>query len=363
MTNETPLSTTRPPKSAMREWIEAIFLAIIAAIIIRTFFFEAYTIPTSSMEKSLLVGDYLFVSKINYGARLPMTPLAFPFAHNKMPFTNNVKSYSERLKLPYFRFPGFQNIERNDVVVFNFPLDIENPVDKRENYIKRCVGLPGDQFQIIDRQIVVNEQKQNFPKEGQFEYFVKTKDSHLSQDQIASLNITDGGPIQSDTGYVGKYALTAETLQKIKALPNVISVEEIQRPKGLSLIEEPVFPEDPRHYPWNLDNYGPLPIPAAGQTVILDTANIAIYRDLIEQYEGNEIKQISTDFTINGVATNQYTFKMNYYFMMGDNRHNSLDSRFWGFVPEDHIVGKAILVFFSKEDINTRWERMFKWVE
>lgn len=354
---ETP---KKKKKSVVREWIEALLLALIAATIIRTFLIEAYTIPTSSMEKTLLVGDYLFVSKLNYGPRIPITPLAFPLAHNTMPYSNG-KSYSEAIKLPYYRLPGFGSIQHNDIVVFNYPMDDERPVDKRENYIKRCIALPGDQLQIVNRRVQVNGQDAYLPPNMQFEYFVQTKDAPIDPNAILKMGVNEGGQVISDNGFLYKYTLTNQNLPQVAALPNA-TLDTIVRPKGVFIPEEPVFPQDPLHYAWNIDNYGPLTVPAKGQTITLDSANVVLYRRIIESYEGNTLKQEGNKFMINGQETNQYTFKMDYYFMMGDNRHNSADSRYWGFVPEDHIVGKAVMTWLSVEDGKIRWDRVLKWI-
>lgn len=360
--NETLITETpsKKKKSVVREWIEALLLALIAATLIRTFLIEAYTIPTSSMEKTLLVGDYLFVSKLNYGPRIPITPLAFPLAHNTMPYTNG-KSYSEAIKLPYYRLPGFSSIKNNDIVVFNYPMDDERPVDKRENYIKRCVALPNDQLQIVNRQLQINGQAAYMPPNMQFEYFVQTEDKPINEKAVLDMGVNEGGQVISDSGFLYKYTLTNQNLPQIAALPNA-TLDTIVRPKGIFIPEEPVFPQDPLHYAWNIDNYGPLTVPAKGLTVTLDSANVVLYRRIIENYEGNTLKQEGNKFIINGEETNQYTFKMNYYFMMGDNRHNSADSRYWGFVPEDHIVGKAVMTWLSIEDGKIRWDRVLKWI-
>ncbi len=382
----------KKPKSAIREWIDALIFAVIAATIIRTFFIEAYTIPTSSMEKSLLVGDYLFVSKINYGPRVPMTPLSFPFAHHTMPFTQNGKSYSELIKLPYWRLPGFQSIKRNDVVVFNYPMEDFRPVDKRENYIKRCVGLPGDSLEIKEMQLHVNGEIGDNPELMQYNHFVQTNGDVLSRRTLKKLDITEGEAVHANNHY--RYPLTNKTLEKVKQLEVVTNVFEEKQDKGK--MDNSVFPNNHNHmdtshqvlkvrglgtYDWNIDNYGPIVVPKEGATVQLTKENLALYKRLIQIYEGNELKMDGDKILINGQEATEYTFKLNYYFMMGDNRHRSSDSRFWGFVPEDHIVGKAVFIwlsvqndsrikndrrgFFAKMmsgDLDVRWRRIFKFV-
>lgn len=354
-----PSSKTKK-KSPLREWFDAIIFAVIAATIIRMFFIEAYTIPTSSMEKSLLVGDYLFVSKINYGARIPITPLAFPFAHHTMPFGSTSKAYSTAIQLPYWRLPALQSIKRNDVVVFNYPMEDFRPVDKRENYIKRCIAIPGDKLEVINRQVFINGTPAENPENMQSTYAVITNGTPINKKLIDDMNITEGGPTTIQNTY--NFCLTNANVQRISQLENITKVDTNMREKGVYVPEENVFPHDPAHFQWNIDNYGSIQVPQKGQTVQLDSTNIALYRRIIEVYEGNKLTLTGNKIYINEQETNQYTFKMNYYFMMGDNRHNSLDSRYWGFVPEDHIVGKALFVWLSMDGAKIRWNRLFKGV-
>lgn len=350
----------RQKKSKSREWIDAIIFAAIAATIIRWFFIEAYTIPTPSMEKSLLVGDFLFVSKLNYGPRIPMTPIAFPFAHHTMPLIKT-KSYLTWWKIPYRRLPGFQKIKNNDVVVFNYPMEDFRPVDKQENYIKRCIGIPGDSLLIIDRKVYINSKLVELDPRGQYRYYVKTDGSGFSRRHLHDLGITE---YQSLLGDGSEYImwLTRENAQKVSKFQNVRKIEPIIDKNG-------VF--DPNIYPfsellkWNVDNYGPIYIPKKGDRIELNEINYKIYERPIRVYENNpDFSMENGKFYLNGKEITAYTFKMNYYWMMGDNRHNSADSRMWGFVPEDHIVGKALFIWMSwdKEGQGIqkiRWDRLF----
>lgn len=341
------------------EWIDAAMFAVIAATLIRTFFIEAYQIPTPSMEKSLLVGDYLFVSKVNYGARVPMTPISFPFVHHTIPILET-KAYSEALKLPYYRLPGFQDIKRKDVVVFNWPAENEGrPVDKKENYIKRCLAIPGDTFSIKDRQVFVNGVAQEDPEEAQTSYMVlTTKD--LSPSQISAMGVKYWQQAGAEGGY--EINTTKEIAAEFESLSQVRSVTPMQADK-----HQGIFPYD-YTLNWDADNYGPIYVPKAGDEITLDSFTYKLYQQAIRVYEDHP------DFTIRGgkyfIGDEQiasYTFKYNYYFMIGDNRHMSADSRFWGFVPENHIVGKALFIWMSMEEPSRskgffsriRWSRIF----
>ncbi|MDP4267631.1 MAG: signal peptidase I [Bacteroidota bacterium] len=377
-------------RTAVREWTDAIIFAVVAATIIRTFLMEAFTIPTSSMEKSLLVGDFLFVSKISFGPKIPNTPIAFPFAHHTLPLTQYTKSYLEWIKLPYYRFPGLEKIKNSDVVVFNYPdgdtvaLEMQDrsyygmvreigwsavnsrftvvsrPVDKRENYIKRCIGIPGDKLEIINKQVYINGKPLDNPKNMEYKYFVQTDGSGINPLTFDKLNITDFGPANNAGDYV--IAMTSDVAQKLRENINVKKVEPILKPKGQW--ENYIFPFD-SNYRWNEDNFGPLVIPKKGMTVSIDAKNICIYNRIIEVYEHNKLNVMNNKVYINNKEAHTYTFKLDYYWMMGDNRHNSADSRFWGFVPEDHIVGKAVFVWLSLDKNKTfldkiRWSRMFR---
>ncbi len=384
-----PKDKAKKKKPVWREWLDAGLFAIVAATLIRTFFFEAYTIPTCSMEGTMLVNDYLFVSKLAYGPRIPMTPVAVPLVHNTMPFIGG-KSYTEAVQWKYHRIPGLGHVERNDVVVFNYPCGdtviaempegdyyqacreigresltnqykiITRPIDKEENYIKRCVGVPGDVLEIKDARVYINGQPNVLFPHAKLTYLVKTTQGMPATEE--DLQVSDN--TRPRPGYLS-YNLANDQVDLVKKASNVVSVEPyIEYPAGVSptYARDWVFPLDTANFKWNRDNYGPLTIPKAGVTVMLTPQNIALYRRIIRNYEGNTLEEQNGKFIINGKEATSYTFKMDYYWMMGDNRHNSLDSRYWGFVPIDHVVGKAWFVWLSygPEGMlkDMRWRRL-----
>lgn len=379
------------------EWVDAIIFAVIAATFIRMFFIEAYTIPTSSMEKSMLVGDFLFVSKTSYGPKLPNTPLSFPFVHHTMPLSKTKKSYLEWIQNPYKRMAGFGDVENNDVVVFNFPHGdtvalnmptqdyyqlvrsygrdricndkrtfgkiISRPVDKRENYIKRCVGTPGDVLELKDGQLYVNGKTQESFPGVQYDYIITTNGTPINKRTLEKIGIAKADQqIYSDTQYL--YPLTDEYVKELEQLNNITSIKRVNIPAGNW--DKNIFPHNSQ-YPWNVDNFGPLTIPQKGVTVDLNAKTLPLYQRLISIYEGHQLEVKDNTIYIDGVATDSYTFEMDYYWMMGDNRHNSADSRYWGFVPEDHVVGKAVFIWLSLDKekgfpANIRWNRLFNLV-
>lgn len=383
-------SQPKKKKSFIREWVDAAVFAIVAASIIRIFLVEAYTIPTGSMEGSLLVNDYLFVSKVSYGARTPMTPLAVPLVHNTLPFFN-CKSYTELVQWGYHRLPGFGHIERNDVVVFNFPagdtvaLEVQQdqdyysllrnynndrafvknnftvlsrPVDKKENYIKRCVGIPGDTIEVRGGYLYVgNKLSKQYPH-AKMTYTIATN-GQVSLDEFVEEQDMNPEELNYDPNskmYIAN--LSNDQVSAIKKMNGVIAIAPFVLDKNDT--RDNAFPNDTANFKWNRDFYGPFIVPKAGQQVTLSLQNIALYQRIIANYEHNSLDIKDGKIFINGKETTTYTFQMNYYWMMGDNRHNSADSRYFGFVPDDHIVGKAWFVWLSFGNKGIRWNRLFR---
>ena len=361
--------TKNPQVRNVLEWVDDILFALVAVYFINIFIFQNYQIPSSSLEKSLLVGDYLFVSKLSYGPRVPNTPVAFPLVQNTLPFFN-CKSYLDWPEWDYKRVKGLGHVKRNDIVVFNFPagdtvaLKVQNPdyyhlveqygreaillnkadfgdviyrpVDKRENYVKRCIGMPGDTIEIRDNQVYIDGVAAKNPEKMQLNYFVETDGSMLSEEQFRLLDVSKADRVLIDGSYNPQY------MSMLNIQPNANGQYR--------------------------DNYGPLWIPKKGTTIPLTERNIALYKRCIVNYEHNKLEVKDSKVYINGKPETTYTFKYDYYWMMGDNRHNSADSRSWGFVPEDHIVGKPIMIWLSLDkdrslfDGGIRWNRMFRWV-
>lgn len=344
-------------KSFAREWADAIVFAVIAATIIRWLFLEAFTIPTPSMEKSLLVGDFLFVSKIHYGPRTPKTPIQMPLTHQKIWWTD-LPSYLDWIQLPQYRLPGFTSIKQNDVVVFNYPPELEYPTDLKTNYIKRCVGLPGDSLKVEDTQVYINGVVLENPQKMEFRHNIVTNQD-IKERVFKKYDITDYE--RTNYGYIAH--TTPETAAEFEKLPFVERVEVLKM--NSDQVNPRVYPKNSQLFAWNEDYYGAIWIPSEGATIDLNENTIALYRNVIENYEHNkDVRVEDGKVFIDGSEISQYTFKQDYYFMMGDNRHNSEDSRFWGFVPEDHVVGKAFFIWLSLDKYESfinkiRWSRFF----
>lgn len=368
--NEKKKEDTKP-KSKLREWVDAVAFAVVAATLIRWLIMEAYTIPTPSMENSLLVGDFLFVSKFHYGTRTPATPLQLPLTHQKIWFTN-IPSYSKAIQLPQYRLPGFTSVKRNDVVVFNVPGIEENnlytpksqwidyPVDLKTNYIKRCVAIGGDTLEVRDHQVYINSTAAENPPFMQMNYDVyaesKINERVLNKLDIDEYQITGNSDAQVRYGM----SITKEVAEELRKLPFIDSVILETRKS----VEYNIYP-DAAKFPWSGDFFGPIVVPQEGMTIQVDSMTLALYSKMIVRYEHNTDAKVENNrLYIDGKEVTSYTFKQNYYFMMGDNRHNSLDSRYWGFVPEDHIVGKAFFIWLSLDQNGSffnkiRWSRFF----
>ena len=403
-----PIGSHKRP--LLGQWGDAILFAVIVATAFRTFTFEAFTIPTESMEKSLLVGDYLFVSKLSYGPRLPMTPVTFPFTHHTLPLTAHTPSFTNWFSLPYMRLPGFGKPQHGDAVVFNFPegdtvvANFQNmsyyqlarmsgrqnllerdrvvfslpdgrqasrptggilirPADKQENYIKRCVGLPGDTVEVIDGVVHIDGMAQPLVATGQYAYDFVIKDGFNKRILKDQYDITTKD-VAEEPGRA-TMPLTTANAEALGAFGNVLSMTRENKPKGSYGPGEhwPIFPNTP-DYDWSEDNFGPLWVPKKGATVQLDLHVLPLYERIIRVYEHNTLEVKDGTILINGAPSTSYTFRQDYYWMMGDNRHRSQDSRFWGFVPHDHVVGKAVLVWFTKDPYTgIRWKRLFTLVD
>ncbi|MCQ0110674.1 signal peptidase I [Zhouia amylolytica] len=373
------------PDTGTGEWVSSVLFAVIAATIVHTYVVQPFVIPTSSMEKSMLVGDFLFVSKVHYGARTPITALALPMVHDTIPILKT-KSYvfsddpAEKqstwlnmFQMPYFRLPGLQDIKRNDIVVFNQPADtlrdMNNfhpdrsylkPIDKKTNLVKRCVGLPGDTLSLHNGYVYINGAKTDNELENklQFSYIVQTNGSTLSKNYMYDrFGVTDDyGAIKP--GFYYFKSLTRGTVERLRKNPNIVEIKRIVADDKAAA--EPVFPNHSA-YTNTVDQWAPIYIPEKGQQIKIDPRTLPLYKRIITTYENNTLKVIGNAIYINGIKKDTYTFKQDYYWMMGDNRHNSIDSRFWGFVPFDHVVGKPVLTWLSwdKEGKKIRWERIF----
>lgn len=366
------------PENKTADTISSLLFAIIVATLVHTYVVQPYTIPTSSLEKSLLIGDFLFVSKVNYGPRVPMTTVALPMVHDSIPFLKR-KSYLKWPQLPYFRLPALEKIKRTDIVVFNWPVDtvhyfyepkgrpgVIKPIDKKSNYVKRCVGIPGDSLSIKDGFVFINGKKLVLPERAKPQYsYAVALDGKTPIDfetLLKELDITDRAGFKSekrDTIFFA--ALTEASAERLKNTPGITDVRR-EIDKGN---DNAIFPHINK---WNQDNFGPIYIPEAGKTVALNNVSLPFYKEIITNYEGNTLQIDGSHYLINGKPATTYTFKQNYYWMMGDNRHNSEDSRYWGYVPESHIVGKPVFIWLSWDTngkgINRiRWSRVFTTVD
>jgi signal peptidase I len=424
-TNSTyKLNRSLKPRTALGEWVSSIAFAIIAATLVHTYVMQPYTIPTSSLEKTLLVGDYLFVSKFHYGARVPTTAIATPMLHDSIPTAiiseKNTKSYLNKPLLPYLRIPGFQKIKRNDIVVFNWPVDTLvhwmdpskgtdfKPLDKKTNYVKRCVGIAGDTLEVRDGYVYINGKQNilpdraklqfynrvysekglstqkllrytdkeferkfiiNFTSQNQFEKVMRYATNNpekIKDNQFIITTSDEGIPQWIINGYrldikeistkIRKANITDEIAAKLRKDSEVDSVVKVINPKGNK--GNNMFPQT-TNLSWNTDNYGPIYIPKKGTTVPLNMNSIPFYERIIGDYENNQLEVIGEHIFVNGKKSTSYTFKQDYYWMMGDNRQNSLDARSWGYVPFDHVVGKPVLIWFSINEGKIRWERLF----
>ncbi len=416
------------PLNPVEDWISSILFAVIAATTVHNYFIQPYIIPTGSLEKTLLVGDFLFVSKFHYGARNPMTAVSFPMVHDTIPLLKK-RSYLKNPQAPYFRLPGFQKVKRNEIVVFNWPADtvrqffvrekrVEKPIDKKSNYVKRCVGIPGDTLAIIDGFVHINGKQTILPNRARPQYTYSLYNAKgISSKKLLSVGVTgfnrkfiisnitqnsykallpyiigvtnnepnnfvvltrsSGIPIKVIRKHRIKIKESLETQKRVtltleqekKLTSNKILDSLIRKIDTLKRYNTSFFPNRIT-YNWNEDNFGPIYIPKKGSTVALNLENLPLYKKIILDYEKNTLEIQNNTIYINGKATDSYTFKQDYYWMMGDNRHQSEDSRYWGYVPENHIVGKPVFIWFSVDNFNAgiknwkvRWDRVFTTVQ
>jgi len=367
---EQPKGEKRVYTNSYQEWGDSISFAIVVATFVRWIWLEPYTIPTGSMEKTLMVGDFLFVNKMSYGTRAPITPLQVPLTHQKI-WGTNMKSFSDAIRLPYFRLPGFTKIKNNDIVVFNYPAELDLPVDLKTNYIKRCVAIPGDTISVQNKQLFINGIAAQNPPAMQFKYKCYTNNPISERVRkkynihLYDLYLNDMINMGSKTGYlVDLSPATANKLRETKLFDSIIPINHDELDQSQLL-----FPFARKTQHWTNDNYGPLWVPKAGATIKLDSNMVEMYGQTIMNYEGDKtVEQAGDKLKIDGKLVSEYTFKQDYYFMMGDNRHNSSDCRVWGFVPEDHIVGKAWMIWLSLDSElsfpeRIRWNRSFKMIK
>lgn len=336
-------------KSKKHEWLKAILIAFILIILINILAFRSITVENSKMESTLLPGDFIIVNKLGVGARLPITLLSVPFVGN---------TYSELIQLPYLRIPGFSKIKYNDLIVFNYPLEKDLPIDKKTTMISRCVGNPGDTLAIIDKKVFINNINIPDPEECKYRYRVVSYND-LTSSFTNSYHINEGGLISQPNIY--DFFITQKTSEQIRQDSLIKSVNLIKVRRGIKFT--PFFPQS-KYYGWSLDYFGPLVIPCKGETIQIDIKSIDLYKKAIVDYENNSVDIINDSIYINHKLAQSYTFKMNYYFALDDNRDNGKDSRYWGFIPEDHIIGKASFVWFSvgkqDQEKSFRWNRLFK---